>query len=102
MIFQFVTPFSPTVCKRVVGVVPTKNESSNVVNRHNFVTSLVAAGVSTCGVMLPSQPASARGRATLELALDRYYPRIITGGVFYANDLKKAIEKNDWNAIKVG
>lgn len=82
-----------------------KCEERNSCNRHDFVKSILvasSAGIASSGVLLvPNQPSYARGRATLEFALDRYYPRIEAGGVFYASDLKKAIERNDWNAIKV-
>ncbi len=44
-------------------------------------------------------PALARGRATLEQAYDRYVPRIIAGGEFYARDLRLLIEKNDWAGL---
>ncbi len=72
------------------------NAPLDTIGRKDFVR----AGVSST-LLFPTQPASARGRATLEYSLDRYYPRIEAGGVFYANDLKKAIERNDWKAIKV-
>lgn len=44
--------------------------------------------------------ASARGRATLELAYDRYVPRIVAGGDYYAKDLRVMIEKSDWAGLK--
>jgi hypothetical protein len=44
--------------------------------------------------------AEARGRATLDQSYERYVPRIISGGEFYKLDLRKMIEKNDWQAIK--
>jgi len=60
-------------------------------------TTLVAGSI---GMLSQPQVASARGRATLEQAYDRYTPRIQAGGEFYAKDLKRAIEKADWTAIK--
>mmetsp|Transcript_11411 Transcript_11411/g.18938 ORF Transcript_11411/g.18938 Transcript_11411/m.18938 type:complete len:244 (-) Transcript_11411:61-792(-) len=45
-------------------------------------------------------PAEARGRATLEGSYERYTPRIVTGGQFFATDLRKLIEKNDWAGLK--
>lgn len=88
-------------CSSFTPVKPTNtNTNADInVNRHDFLTAIIATGISS-SILLPSQPAEARGRATLEYALDRYYPRIEAGGVFYSNDLRKAIEKNDWNAIK--
>lgn len=76
-------------------------------SRHDFLSKIaitstaVTAGIISNTVLVPVEPSFARGRATLEFALDRYYPRIEAGGTFYANDLKKAIERNDWQAIKV-
>lgn len=75
------------------------NAQLDTIARIDFL-KFVTAGVSST-LLFPTQPASARGRATLEYSLDRYYPRIEAGGVFYAIDLKKAIERNDWKAIKV-
>ena len=63
------------------------------------ITTTFVAGLGS-GVLSP-QGVSARGRATLEQAYDRYTPRIEAGGEFYAKDLKRAIEKADWAAIKV-
>lgn len=71
------------------------------ISRENFLaTCMITTGFATSSFILPCQPAEARGRATLEFSCDRYYPRLEAGGVFYANDLKRAIEKNDWAAIK--
>lgn len=76
-------------------------EGPSDMSRQEFMTAAtsIAMGVSM-GVSVGIEPAYARGRATLEQAIDRYYPRLETGGLFYSNDLKKAIEKNDWAAIK--
>ncbi len=88
----------------VTSFTPTHITSSDTkcidINRQDFLSIITTA---TNILLLPvtTQPASARGRATLEYALDRYYPRLEAGGVFYANDLRKAIENNDWRAIKV-
>ena len=68
--------------------------------RHSFLTTVPTLLIGSTLVTAPNN-ARARGRATLESALDRYYPRLEAAGVFYSNDLKKAIEKNDWAAIKV-
>ena len=68
--------------------------------RQSFLTTIPTLLIGTTLVASPID-AGARGRATLEAALDRYYPRLEAAGAFYANDLKRAIEKNDWAAIKV-
>ena len=75
--------------------------TSTNMDRQDFLSTAVTAGIVSSTIIMPTQSASARGRATLEYALDRYYPRIEAGGVFYANDLRKAIEKSDWKTIKV-
>ena len=102
-LLQYCSPFTPTtLTPRSGNGKSTSLKSGTNIDRHKFLTSIVtvtAAGSSA--LLLPTQPAYARGRATLEYALDRYYPRIEAGGVFYATDLKKAIERNDWQAIKV-
>jgi len=74
--------------------------SSDVQTRSNFLSTSTGA-IIAAGVFLDSRPTYARGRATLEAAYDRYTPRIIAGGKFYASDLRKLIEKNDWNGIKL-
>ena len=71
-------------------------------SRHELlhVATCVSAGIVSSTFILPFEASNARGRATLEYSCDRYYPRLEAGGNFYANDLKRAIEKNDWAAIK--
>ncbi len=80
----------------------SSNDDDAMISRKKFmnIATVAAAAATATTLGLPFE-ASARGRATLEAAQDRYYPRLLAGGEFYANDLKKAIEKNDWNAIKV-
>ena len=51
-------------------------------------------------VFAPSQPAVARGRATLDQAYDRYTPRIIAGGEFFKKDLRNLVARSDFNGIK--
>lgn len=78
------------------------NSHSSSSTRKDFLTTSVTTtfvAVLGSGVLSP-QGVSARGRATLEQAYDRYTPRIEAGGTFYATDLKRAIEKADWAAIK--
>jgi len=59
-------------------------------------TGIIVAG----GLAFNGQPAAARGRATLEKSYERYAPRIRAGGEFYAKDLRKLVEQNDWAGIK--
>jgi len=70
------------------------------ITRPDFIDFLTR-GVTASVLLLPTV-SSARGRATLEQSYDRYSPRIIAGGAFYKNELKKAIDKNDWASLKVG
>jgi len=74
------------------------DESS--ISRQDFISAAIAASVGSA-MLLPVESAQARGRATLEYSYDRYYPRLEAGGIFYAKDLRQAIAKNDWAAIKV-
>jgi hypothetical protein len=76
---------------------------STEITRPNFIDIITkgAAGAVTTSILLHPSPLSARGRATLEQSYDRYAPRIIAGGAFYKNELKKAIDKNDWIFLKV-
>ena len=69
--------------------------------RRDFLAnSVLLVGVSSTSVLSFASPAEARGRATLEQSYERYTPRIVAGGKFYASDFRKMIEKADWNAIK--
>eukprot|EP00551_Chaetoceros_affinis_P002407 CAMPEP_0203644660 /NCGR_PEP_ID=MMETSP0088-20131115/10045_1 /ASSEMBLY_ACC=CAM_ASM_001087 /TAXON_ID=426623 /ORGANISM="Chaetoceros affinis, Strain CCMP159" /LENGTH=253 /DNA_ID=CAMNT_0050501241 /DNA_START=1 /DNA_END=762 /DNA_ORIENTATION=- len=78
-----------------------KISTKPTIDRQDFISSIITIGIATTTTITSiPQPAQARGRATLEYALDRYYPRIEAGGTFYATDLRTAIEKNDWGAIK--
>ena len=72
--------------------------------RPDFIDILTRgiAGSTVTSILLSPSVSSARGRATLEQAYDRYVPRVIAGGEFYKNELKKAIDKNDWSSLKVG
>lgn len=94
--------FAPQIISRDASTsISLHAEGPSDMSRQEFMTAAtsIAMGVSM-GVSVGIEPAYARGRATLEQAIDRYYPRLETGGLFYSNDLKKAIEKNDWAAIK--
>lgn len=62
---------------------------------------LAKFSLATTGFLASSiLPAQARGRATLDQSYDRYTPRILAGGEFYAQDLRRMIEKSDWDGIK--
>lgn len=61
------------------------------------VVGTVAAGATG---LLNIEPASARGRATLEQSYERYVPRIKAGGDFYGTDFRKLVERADWAGIK--
>jgi len=82
--------------------IEAKQVDSTNISRHDFIMDTVKSGAVIASILV-SQPSSvtARGRATLEQSYDRYAPRIITGGSFYKNEFKKAIDKNDWAFLKV-
>lgn len=89
----------PTVCDSIAGSPdligqPTR---SDFVRHATFIVAGAAAGA---GIVTSSEPASARGRATLEQAYDRYTPRILAGGDFYKDKLKSMIAKDDFAGIK--
>lgn len=93
----FSNAFAPLYCA-------TKNPSnvrvsaakSPIPSRRQFV-----AGGIVGSIVGQVNPAQSRGRATLEQSYERYSPRLVEGGRFYSKDLRKAIEKSDWAAIKV-
>ena len=72
--------------------------AAQVESRKDFLST--SASIITGAVLVSSQPAYARGRATLEQAYDRYTPRIIEGGKFYKSELYGAISKSNWKAIQ--
>lgn len=76
---------------------PGNEEKSRAVFLNSVALLTVTTTLSTFFI---SCPADARGRATLVESYDRYTPRIIAGGQFYASDFKRMIEKADWSAIK--
>jgi hypothetical protein len=69
-------------------------------SRSDFMSKIGVVGGASVLTNLFPMPAEARGRATLEQAYDRYTPRVIIGGQFFATDFRKMIEKNDWAGIK--
>jgi len=79
------------------------NANAVVLNsRKDFFVSLAAAslGGTTAALLWSTEPAEARGRATLEKSIERYAPRVRAGATFYANDLRQLVQKNDWAGIK--
>ncbi|OEU16830.1 hypothetical protein FRACYDRAFT_269118 [Fragilariopsis cylindrus CCMP1102] len=69
--------------------------------RADFLKKSSSLVISAATVMLiPTDPANARGRATLEQAYERYSPRILDGGSFYKGKLKTMIAKDDWTGIR--
>jgi hypothetical protein len=76
-----------------------QNVKINEETRAHFVSKVTLATL--LSTLATVQPAAARGRATLEGSYERYSPRIIAGGKFFATDLRRAIEKNDWASIKL-
>ena len=72
--------------------------AAQVESRKDFLST--SASIITGAVLVSSQPAYARGRATLEQAYDRYTPRINEGGKFYKSELYGAISKSNWKAIQ--
>lgn len=95
-LFAATSAFCPSSQERVTS---SHLLATSTQTRQSFLTTIPTLLIGTTLVASPID-AGARGRATLESALDRYYPRLEAAGVFYANDLKRAIEKNDWAAIK--
>lgn len=74
--------------------------SGDVTSRQDFLKQVVAAGVAVGVSSIEVEPASARGRATLEKSFERYAPRVRAGGQFYATELRALVGKNDWTGIK--
>lgn len=69
-------------------------------NRKDFMSkTLSIIGIATIAVVSETQPASARGRATLEKTYERYSPRIRAGSAFYANELRTMVAKDDFQGI---
>eukprot|EP00558_Chaetoceros_sp_UNC1202_P002735 CAMPEP_0197247332 /NCGR_PEP_ID=MMETSP1429-20130617/28805_1 /TAXON_ID=49237 /ORGANISM="Chaetoceros sp., Strain UNC1202" /LENGTH=252 /DNA_ID=CAMNT_0042708219 /DNA_START=76 /DNA_END=834 /DNA_ORIENTATION=+ len=94
--------FSPQLTHGATTKLYAKTDEGSFISRQGFMSGSVATivGIGSVALLPPLESAEARGRATLELQYDRYYPRLETGGKFYANDLKVAIERSDWAAIK--
>lgn len=76
------------------------SDNDSLYSRKKFVSIATSSILSIATTTSLSQPAFARGRATLETSYDRYTPRIIAGGEYYAKDLRDIIAKNDWAKLK--
>jgi hypothetical protein len=70
------------------------------VSRADFMKNAAFLTGAAAVIILPTEPAFARGHATNEETYDRYVPRILAGGKFYAKDLRTMIGKDDWAGIK--
>jgi hypothetical protein len=88
-----------TVASVLAFQTPSGDSKSSLINRSDFLTTSSAAAVSTL-VLTPIQSASARGRATLDYAYDRYVPRINEGGKFYKTELYGSIAKGNWKGLE--
>ena len=71
------------------------------IKRADFLTTATAATSSLLLTTCQPQPATARGRATLDYAYERYVPRITEGGKYYKSQLYGAIAKGDWKSIEL-
>jgi hypothetical protein len=75
--------------------------SANAVSsRKDFLQASSILGFTAAVTLFTPEPAFARGRATLEKSYQRYAPRISAGGLFYGDELRKLVEKSDWEGIK--
>lgn len=76
-----------------------RNNGNVETSRQNFLkTVALASGVAVGFTAV--EPASATGRATLEVTYRRYAPRIRAGGEFYGGEFKQLVKNNDWAGIK--
>jgi hypothetical protein len=89
------TPSSDNNNKAAISRSPTLD-----VSRADFMKNAAFLTGAAAVMVLPTEPAFARGHATLEYSYDRYAPRILAGGQFYAKDLRTLIGNNDWVGIK--
>jgi hypothetical protein len=85
---------------RPAGVASALQTSVKICPRQDFFKQVTAAGVAVGVSFMKSEPAAARGRATLEKSFERYAPRVRAGGKFYATELRALVGKNDWVGIK--
>uniref|UniRef100_A0A7S4N8B5 Uncharacterized protein n=1 Tax=Odontella aurita TaxID=265563 RepID=A0A7S4N8B5_9STRA len=89
---------------QVDGCDEDSSSTTAATSRADFLSASTSAAFALAGSagLLAAEPlpASARGRATLEQTYDRYAPRIVAGGKFYASELRAAVAKADWKAIE--
>ena len=98
---------SVTYCQRIHSPLQLAQDdesaatTTSLTTREMFVrqSAIAVASYVTVATTTPSQ-VSARGRATLDQAYDRYTPRIIAGGEFYKKNLRDLVAKNDFEGIK--
>jgi len=95
------TPIVKTI-RSELGVKTTSDDNDIVTDtsRQDFIKSVSVTGVAATASLLFQEPAFARGRATLEQSYQRYAPRVVAGGQFYNGELRKLIEKGDFEGIK--
>jgi hypothetical protein len=79
--------------------IPDVSSRADFMKNAAVMTTTGAATIILAAVAAP-EPAFARGRATIEYTYDRYTPRILAGGQFYAKDLRTLIGNNDWAGIQ--
>jgi hypothetical protein len=78
----------------------TNNADAASSSRKEFLQASSILGFTAAVNLLVPEPAFAKGRATLEKSFRRYAPRVVAGGVFYGDELRTLVEKNDWEGIK--
>jgi hypothetical protein len=64
--------------------------------------SVIAAsliGPPAAAIFVPTQAAHADVRAQQKRTYFRFVPRLITGRDFYKNELKQAVDKEDWDVV---
>lgn len=93
-----VLAFSPSTSSHSTR--PMSQLEAEAQTRGDFLSTAANAAITSAVLATPIQPACARGRATLELAYDKYTPRFIDGGNFYKGKLYGAIAKGDWKSIE--
>ena len=91
--------FSPSCPNNFASAATRSTSQLHAQTRSDFLSTASTAAIATAAI---SQPAYARGRATLEQTYERYTPRIIEGGKFYKGQLYPAIAKQDWKSIEAG
>ena len=92
---------SARLCSTPTQLAAETSQGETEQSREAFLkSSSLLIGAGAFSLLADPSPSFARGRATLDLAYDRYTPRILAGGEFYGNGLRKLVEKGDWAGIK--